>query len=462
MTSLLSEKFFKDPRVVQAKQLIRDALAESQKMIQGPKEAAAELTQKYQNNIAEFQKLRGGSLFFPYLGSGLGKGALVELADGSIKYDFITGIGVHVMGHSHDGLMQASLDGALADTIMQGNLQQNTPSLDLCRLLVNTANRHSQKFAHCFLSSSGVMAGENALKIAFQKKSPAHRLLAFNHCFMGRTMALSQATDKPSYRHGLPTTLNVDYVPFYDENHPKTSTDQAVATLKEHLKRYPGQHAAMSFELVQGEGGFHVGHRDFFVSLMSVLKEHGVAILVDEVQTFLRTTEPFAFQYFGLDDYVDIVWVGKSSQVCATIFSADFNPKPGLLSQTFTASSTAVASALYILPYFLDGHFYGKSGKIAKLHDHFVGKLKMLAAQKPHLVRGPFGLGAMVALTPLDGTEATVKALVNKLFNNGVMTFSAGHDPARLRFLMPFGAVTTADIDAVVVILEKTLGELTS
>jgi 4-aminobutyrate aminotransferase-like enzyme len=105
------------------------------------------------------------------------------------------------------------------------------------------------------------MANENALKIAFQKNAPASRVLAFEGGFCGRTLALSQITDRPAYRDGLPPTLAVDYVPFFDPGDPPGSTDRALGALRSHLSRHPAQHAAMVLELVLGEGGFYPGDR---------------------------------------------------------------------------------------------------------------------------------------------------------------------------------------------------------
>ena len=47
----------------------------------------------YAETLAQFETQRGGALWYPYIGSGRGNGALVELRDGSIKYDLISGIG---------------------------------------------------------------------------------------------------------------------------------------------------------------------------------------------------------------------------------------------------------------------------------------------------------------------------------------------------------------------------------
>ncbi len=457
MKRTLSDEFAADPRVAQAKKAILDVLGEYQKHIKGIRLPDRDLKASYEETLAEFGSLRGGALFFPYLGSGLGNGVLVELADGSVKYDLISGIGVHHWGHSHPALVEALLNAAMRDTVMQGNLQQDIKSVALSRALLSGANRKGAKLAHCFFSTSAAMSNENALKILFQNKHPADRILAFEGCFMGRTLALSQITDKAAYRDGLPPSIAVDYVPFLDPARPEESTSAAVSIVETYLERYPGRHAAMCMELVLGEGGFYPGRRDFFVALMEVLREHNVAIMVDEIQTFSRTTELFAFQYFGLDDYVDVATMGKSAQVCATLFRDDYKPRPGLLSQTFTVSTSALFAAGVIIRGLLEGDYLGPDGKIARLHEHFETRLKQIQNRLPGLIEGPFGIGAMIAFTPFGGDSDKVKKFIHALFDAGVISFYAGSDPSRVRFLLPVGAVTFEDIDAVCEILEETL-----
>ena len=45
---------------------------------------------------------------------------------------------------------------------------------------------------------------------------------------MGRTSAVAQITDKAAYRVGLPQTLQVDYIPFYDHNDHQGSINRTV------------------------------------------------------------------------------------------------------------------------------------------------------------------------------------------------------------------------------------------
>ena len=457
---LASEKLKADPRLQQAKQLIMDAVAEHQAEISTVRTANPELAKSYEETLAAFGSIRNGSLYFPYLSSGLGNGPFVELGDGSVKLDFITGIGVHGYGHSHPLLVEAAVDSAVGDTVMQGNLQQNHESYQLVKLLTETANESGAALKHCFLSTSGAMANENSLKLAFQNNHPANRVIAFSHCFAGRTLALAQVTDKAKYRVGLPDTLNVDYIPFYKEDDPVRSTEIAVNHLNYLIDRNPGKHAALWMELIQGEGGYYPGDTKFFKALIEVAKKNGICVIADEVQTFCRTSRPFAFQHFELDKEVDIVTIGKISQVCATLFTDDYRFKPGLISQTFTGSTMAINSALAIVQGLIDNGNFGPNGKNQQLHDHFVAGLKKVGEKHPGTIAGPHGMGGMVALTPLDGSAEAAAALAKRLFTAGLMSFMAGGSPSRLRFLMPPGCTETSHIDLACEIIDNVISEM--
>jgi 4-aminobutyrate aminotransferase-like enzyme len=454
--ALHAERLQLDRRVVEAKRLLAEALAEHQGQLTGVRAAEAERVVSYEALLAAFAQVRGGALFYPYLGSGLGRGALVELGDGSVKYDLISGIGVHHWGHGGGPLLESQVSAALSDVVMQGNLQQNLESAELSLALLGLASGGTG-LVHCFLSSSGAMANENALKLVFHKRPGANRILAFEHCFAGRTVALAQITDKPAFRVGLPAVLAVDYVPFFDPRQAGASTARALAVVREHLARYPGQHAAMWCELVQGEGGFNVGDRAFFVALLTELRARQVAIVIDEVQTFGRTLRPLAYQHFGLEEFVDVVAVGKMLQVCATLFSAAYRPAPGLLSQTFTASTSAIQAGRAIVAELAGEAFFGPTGRNQRVHGQFAAGFEAIAARHPGWIRGPYGLGAMIAFTVFDGSEERVKVLLRELFGLGVIAFYCGSYPARVRFLPPIGALRDTDIGVVCGLLEEAL-----
>lgn len=445
-------RLLNDPRVNEAKRLLKSAIIEHTSDLNHILPPNSDLEQNYQGLISEMETLRGGTLWHPYLGSGIGNGAFVELADGSLKLDFICGIGPHFFGHNNLKIFDALIDAAISNTVMQGNLQQNMDTHELSSLLIQASG-----LDHCFLSSSGAMANENVLKLAFQKNYPASRILAFDHCFAGRTLALSQITDKPAFREGLPSTLQVDYIPFFNPLKPEESTGKALSALNSAIARHPKSHALMCLELVQGEGGFYSGTEKFFRSIIDILKENKITVFVDEIQSFARTPELFAYQYFNLQQYVDIVSIGKISQVAATLFTKEYKPKIGLLSQTFTGSTSAIKASIVILKELLSGSYYGRDGKIEEIYHYFTNRLEILSKKYPELINGPFGIGSMIAFTPYGGDTLKVTKFVHRLFSNGIIAFIAGSNPTRVRFLIPVGCITHQNIDEAIEIIEKTL-----
>ena len=458
MPDLAAQQLHADPRLEQARQLIADAVAEAQQSLDQPKPADPGHAQAYQQQLDAFAKLRGGALPIPYLGSGLGNGPLVELLDGSVKYDMICGIGVHGLGHSDTGLINAGLDGALADAVMQGNLQQNAESAALCDDLVERACRHGAKLEHCFLTTSGSMANDNALKILFQKHAPADRVMAFGKCFTGRTLAMASVTDKAAYRDGLPESVKVGYLPFYKPGDKQKSIASTISHLDNHVARYAGRVAGVMFEMIQGEGGYNAGDAEYFHAVMSRCKAHGLGVWVDEIQSFGRTSKPFAFQHYGLDEYVDVVSVGKMTQVCATLFTNDYNPRPGLISQTFTGASAQIFAAREVLKRLDERKVFGDAGLNMIYRKLFAEQLQAIHQRHPDKL-GPaiFGEGTMIGFEVFDGDADKTKAVMNRLYELGVIAFLCGSDPLRLRFLPPVSVMRQGDVEAVCALLEQAI-----
>jgi acetylornithine aminotransferase len=304
------------------------------------------------------------------------------------------------------------------------------------------------------------MANENSLKMAFQHNHPANRILAFEHCFAGRTLGLAALTDKAAYRKGMPDTLLVDYLPFFDAHDPEGSTARTLAVFEDHLARHPGKYATLWMEMIQGEGGYYVGDAVFFRKLAEMARKNNIAVIVDEVQSFCRTTRPYAFQHFGLDDMVDIVTIGKISQVCATLFTDEYKPQPGLVSQTFTGSTFSIMAGLAIIKGLVARGNFGPEGKNIQLHRHFAAGLETISQKYPGAVTGPYGLGGMVVFTPFDGSAEKAKDLSFRLFHAGLMGFVAGANPTRMRFLMPLGCVTEDQIDLACQIIDQCIGDM--
>lgn len=408
--------------------------------------------------LAVFQKNRGRDLYYPILGSGLGCGPFYELQDGSVKYDMITGIGIGFFGHSHPQLMAETLD-AMTSDIMQGGLMPSVEAPALLEALLSRV-RPGTRLAHGWFTTCGTMANEYALKIVRQKKSPATKILAIQDCFSGRSTAMQEITDNPKYREGQPVYGEVDYLPSYRSDWDLEANIQAtLARFVEVTQRYPGKYAALMMELVQGEGGFVYGPRDYYVKLFEAARKAGLLIWIDEVQTFGRTGELFAFQTFGLQEYVDIVTVGKTLQACAVIYTAELNPKPGLIAGTFSGSSVALRTGRRVLELFDEQKLLGQGGGVQRLADRFSKGLKQIQ-ESTGLVNEVRVIGGMIAFKPFQGTMDQVKVLLTKMFDQGVIAFYCGHGPYLVRMLPPLAAMTEADVDEVLRLIGESIKQV--
>jgi 4-aminobutyrate aminotransferase-like enzyme len=433
--------------------------------VRGPIDA---LRDDYERHLARASELRGRGLYYPYLGSGVGNGALVELGDGSVKWDMICGIGVNFFGHSDADLTGCALRGSLDDTLKHGNLQSGDDVYDFCETLVGEARKGS-RLRHVFVSTSGCMANESALKVCYQKHAPASRVIAFRDCFMGRSVTMSQIGDSAANRVGIPLTTAVDYMPFWDEAAAERGgaasvIDAALARLHEYFDRYPKQHACFIFELVQGEGGFNTAPRDFFKALMNACRTAGVAVWDDEIQTFGRTERMFAYEALELGEYVDVLCVGKMTQACATLFTEEYNPQPGLLSGTFVGEGASFRVGRRVIERLRDGGYYGPDGSIARHHAMFREQVRALAARHPDwfpkapgLMGFSGGTGGMMRFTPFGGQKDKVTKACRACYDEGVIVFYCGHGPYHVRMLPPLGVMKEADWPRVFECVERGL-----
>lgn len=439
-------------------QLVQKTIAQGEKIqgLRGPDPSRVEGMNK---SIDQIGKVRGRPLFYNYVGSGLGRGPYVELQDGSVKLDLINGIGIHVLGHSHPRVIRASIRGSLTDVVMQGNLEPNAEYLQLHEKLVQLASRNS-RLKYAWLSTCGTIANENALKISRQKKTPAKMILAFKNAFAGRSTMMAEITDNPSFKVGLPSYNEILRLPFYVKDQGAASTDRTLAAMKEHVAKHEGQICCFTFEPMLGEGGYRHAPKEFWLPLLDFCKSKGIPVWADEVQTFTRTGNFFAYETYGIGDYIDICTIAKTAQNGATLFTEEFKPDPGLLGGTFSGSSASLSAGLEILEMLDNENYMGPNGKVQQIHNEFVGMLKSL---NETTCKGKLsdagGLGLMVAVTPLDGSKEKQTALLKTLFKNGVISFGCGSDPYRIRFLLP-AVLTSRDIQVAKEVIEKSVLEL--
>lgn len=407
--------------------------------------------------LKEYESLKGRGFFFPFMASGRGHGPFVELVDGSIKYDLINAIGVNLLGHSHPIFIKANLEAATSDTMMTGNLLSYQEPYELSKALIETVKKSRMK--HFWFSCSGSFSNDTALKIIWQKKAPNYRLIAFQKSFAGRSIAMQDVTYNPAYREGMPNSILVDHVPHYDYKDPKNSLQKTLLALDNLIAKNGNTYCALTIELIQGEAGFIFGTKEYYEGIFNWAKKHGLYIWIDEVQSFARTHQLFAYQMFGLDEYVDVVTVGKVLQSCGTFYTEELNPKPGLIAGTFNGSIAALNAGKAIVRYLNEGNFYGEHGRIKELEEKFKAQFKKLAEGS---CKGkiPYygGIGTMLSFEVGDASIDITNKFMKKLFENGVITFSAGKEPTRVRFLLPL-SLLDEHIQEIFSLLEKTILE---
>lgn len=442
------------------RQLISQLVAETGRLnaqipgVQGVQPAQGERAQKLMEKTG---LLRGRPLHYPYIGSGAGRGPYVELEDGSVKLDLINGIGIHLFGHSHPRVIAAAIRGALSDIVMQGNLGPNREYSQFTEKLVQLAGKNS-RLKHAWFATCGTMANENALKMARQKHSPARMVLAFKNAFAGRSTMMAEVTDNPNFRQGLPEYNEILRVPFYDKNDPQ-STEKSLQVMKDLIARHEGNISCFVMEPMLGEGGYQAAPREFFLPLLDFARSKKIAIWFDEVQTFCRTGELFAFETLGLGEYVDLVTIAKTVQLGATLYTDEYNPKPGLIAGTFSGSTVSMTTGMEMVDMLVNEGYLGPQGRVQQIHRRFIeGFNKLNSGSCRGKVQDAGGMGLMIAFTPHEGQKEQVDIFLKKLYQNGVIGFSCGKGPFRARFLVP-ACIENTDIDVALSIIEKTILE---
>lgn len=440
--------------------MIQDLTSEVGRMgsaLKGVQAPQAEHVPQFQRMMEKTGLLRGRPLHYPFIGTGAGRGPFVELEDGSVKLDLINGIGIHLFGHSHPRVIAAALRGALSDVIMQGNLEPNREYVQFTEKLTQLAGKRS-RLKHAWLATCGTMANENALKMARQKNSPARMVVSFKNAFAGRSTMMAEVTDNPAFKQGLPEYHEVLRIPFYDKKDPR-SAETTLNAMKEHVAKHGKNIAVFGFEPMLGEGGYQAAPRDFFIPLLDFVKSQGIAIWADEVQTFCRTGEIFAFETLDIGQYIDLCTIAKTAQLGATLYTEEYNPKPGLIAGTFSGGSVSMTTGMEMIDMLVHDGYLGANGRIQQIHKRFIdGFNKLNETTCKGKVQDAGGMGLMIAFTPFDGKKEQVDPFLKKLFANGVIGFTCGKDPLRARFLVP-ACIQNEEVDLALSIVEKTILE---
>ncbi|VTZ27647.1 Acetylornithine aminotransferase [Methylocella tundrae] len=225
-----------------------------------------------------------------------GNGVWLTATTGERYLDFGAGIAVASLGYSHPHLVEA--------LVKQGGKLWHTSNLFQIPEAERLAARLTEAtFAdYVFFTNSGAEAVEGAIKTARKYQSACghpdkYRIITFKGAFHGRTIATVSAGGNPKYMEGFgPKLEGFDNVEFGD-------LEAAKAAIGPHT-------GAILVEPIQGEAGIRVGSAEFLRGLRALCDEHGLLLILDEVQTGVgRTGKFFACELSGIKP--DIMAIAK-------------------------------------------------------------------------------------------------------------------------------------------------------
>jgi len=213
----------------------------------------------------------------------------------------------------------------------------------------------------------------------------------------------------------------------------------------------------MIVELVQGEAGFVTAPREFFVPLFDECRRAGIAIWIDEVQTFARVSEMFATDLLDLADYADVITIGKVFQGSALLYRKEFAPDPALISGTYSGATVSMAVARRILQKLVSDQILGPDGREKQLERLTRDHLDRLSQIRPGLISEIDGVGAMIAFRLGDGSLDRTREFIRRCFDAGLVLYYGGHAPACVRLFLPAGVLTDDELGEAFTIMQHCL-----
>ncbi|HEX9680899.1 MAG TPA: aminotransferase class III-fold pyridoxal phosphate-dependent enzyme, partial [Anaerolineales bacterium] len=247
-----------------------------------------------------------------------GEGSYLMTPGGDRYLDFTCGIGVTNTGHCHPRVVEAIQRQAGRLIHGQANLMYHRPMLELVEALRGIA---APALDGVFLTNSGAEAVEGAVKLA-RAASGRPNVIVFQGSFHGRTVGtMSLTTSKTIYRAGYqPLMPGVFVAPFPYAYRYGWSPEQTSSWCLEELRLLlatqtaPVETAAMLIEPVLGEGGYVVPPAAFLRGVRQVCDEHGILLILDEIQSGMgRTGRWFAQEHFGVMPDIMVVAKGIAS-----------------------------------------------------------------------------------------------------------------------------------------------------
>ncbi|GMU24566.1 MAG: aspartate aminotransferase family protein [Phycisphaerae bacterium] len=359
-----------------------------------------------------------------------GSGSIVEDVDGNRYLDFTAGIAVCSTGHCHPHVVRAIEQQARHLIHICGSDFYYEPMIALAEKLAKLAPGDAPK--RVLFTNSGAECVEAAIKLA-RHHTRRKTIIAFLGAFHGRTMgALSLTASKVRQKERFgPLVPMVEHVPYGDLRAIERDVFERIAS--------PEEVAAIFVEPLLGEGGYLVPPPEFLPGLRRLCDEHGILLVLDEIQTGMgRTGRMFCCEHFGVAPDILLLAKGIASGMplgAVVAREAIMDWPQGAQGSTFGGNPVSCAAALATIE-LLEKQFVSNA---AGLNGLAMDKLEHIARHRRHIAL-PRGMGLMLAVDVVrnrgrDLDPALRDRIIQEAFSRGLLLLGCGE--AGIRFTPP-------------------------
>ncbi|MBZ0188779.1 MAG: aminotransferase class III-fold pyridoxal phosphate-dependent enzyme [Candidatus Obscuribacterales bacterium] len=395
-----------------------------------------------------------------------GEGSYLYDVDGVKYLDLTTGIGVTNVGHCHPQVVKA-IKYQAEKLIHTSVTTYHKNYIELCEKLAKIAPGNLDSV---MLANSGAECVEGAIKLArWYTGRPG--IINFLGGFHGRThMCMALTTSKLYYRdmqEPLPSAIFTAPFPYVYRSATPGDAQKVLDHTFEQIEKIfhhfvnPKQIAAFIVEPILGEGGYVLPPDGFLKRLAKVADEHGILLIIDEVQTgFGRTGKMFASEHEGVTgDIMTIAkGIGAGMPISAFIAKKEITkdwPK-GRHGTTFGGNPIACAAALASIKVIEEEKLVERSKVMG---DMFVKRLREFAKGKSHIgeIRGR-GLMIGIEFNDKDGKPSKQWAdkVAKRCFENKMLVLTCGQDGQVIRLIPPLN-ISDKEAEEALSILETAM-----
>ncbi len=363
------------------------------------------------------------------------EGCRVFTKDGKVYLDFLAGIAVNALGHSHPKVVDAVCKQAQKYMHISNYLYQEP------QIMIAEKLKEMSKLGRVFLSNSGTEATEGAIKLArrYGIDKGKTEIIAFSGGFHGRTYGALSLMDKPQYKDKMGPFLSGMKVIKYND----------IAELENTIN---DKTAAVILEFIQGEGGISMASKEFVDKIAELRDKFGFLLIADEIQAGSGRTGKFlGFEHYNIK--ADIVTMAKGmgggmplGAILADEKLANIWDK-GMHGTTYGGNAVACAAGLVVLEELQSSVM----DNVNKISSYFVEKLQGIKEKHPEKVLEVRGKGLLLGLLlSFDAAE-----LVTKMLDRGVISNAASGKVLRI---IPPLIINESDVDEFMKVLDECLG----